>query len=154
MRKLNQPNPAKTRGLPFQLCPRRGADFGVAEVNGRIYAIGGFDGNSPLNVNEAIQPNIKSWTSMSPMPTARSGLRHRSLQRQNLLHRRNSRGALGATSMLETTKSTTQPRILGKPRLPCLRPERTSSASVWMAKSTLLAVWRIQARARFTSKQT
>jgi hypothetical protein len=47
--------------------------LGVAAVNGRIFAIGGLNDNSPLNVNEEYNPATNVWTSESPMPTARSG---------------------------------------------------------------------------------
>jgi N-acetylneuraminic acid mutarotase len=47
--------------------------LGVAVVNGKIYAIGGFNGNSPLSVNEQYTPALNEWTAVSPMPTARSG---------------------------------------------------------------------------------
>ncbi len=47
--------------------------MGVAVVNEKIFAIGGFDGNSPLSVNEEFTPALNEWTTESPMPTARSG---------------------------------------------------------------------------------
>jgi N-acetylneuraminic acid mutarotase len=48
-------------------------ELGVAVADGKIYAIGGLNGNSPLNVNEEYTPATNEWTSKSPMPTARSG---------------------------------------------------------------------------------
>lgn len=50
----------------------RGA-LGVAVVDGKIYAIGGLNGNSPLNNNEMYDPISDQWTVEAPMPTARSG---------------------------------------------------------------------------------
>lgn len=52
--------------------PTARGGLGVANVNGRIYAIGGFNGNSPLSVNEEYTPAANEWTTKSPMPTARS----------------------------------------------------------------------------------
>ena len=53
--------------------PTARGGLGVAEVNEKIYAIGGLNGNSPLNVNEEYNPTSNVWTTKSPMPTARSG---------------------------------------------------------------------------------
>lgn len=53
--------------------PTARGGFGVAEVNGKIYAIGGLDGNAPLNVVEEYNPTTNSWSTKTPMPTARSG---------------------------------------------------------------------------------
>jgi N-acetylneuraminic acid mutarotase len=47
--------------------------LGVAAVDGKIYAIGGSNGNSPVSVNEEYTPYSNEWTTKSPMPTARSG---------------------------------------------------------------------------------
>jgi N-acetylneuraminic acid mutarotase len=47
--------------------------LGVAAVNGKIYAIGGLSGDSPVNVNEMYNPGTNLWTTETPMPTARSG---------------------------------------------------------------------------------
>ena len=44
--------------------------LGVAVVNDIIYAIGGTNGSSVLNVNEAFDPSVGSWTTETPMPTA------------------------------------------------------------------------------------
>ncbi len=53
--------------------PTARGGLGVAVVNGKIFAIGGFDGNSPLSVNEEYTPGTDMWTTKSSMPTARSG---------------------------------------------------------------------------------
>jgi N-acetylneuraminic acid mutarotase len=53
--------------------PTARGGLGVAVADGKIYAIGGSNGNSPLNVNEEYTPASNEWTSKSPMPTARSG---------------------------------------------------------------------------------
>ncbi|MGO8805694.1 MAG: Kelch repeat-containing protein [Candidatus Bathyarchaeia archaeon] len=53
--------------------PTARGGLGVAVDNGKIYAIGGFNGNLPLGTNEEYTPALNSWTTMSSMPTARSG---------------------------------------------------------------------------------
>ena len=54
--------------------PTARGEFGVAVVNGKIYAIGGVSENgSPLNTVEQYNPQTDLWTSMTPMPTPRSG---------------------------------------------------------------------------------
>jgi len=52
--------------------PTARGELGVAVADGNIYAIGGFDGNSQLNVNEEYNPSTNEWATKSPMPTARS----------------------------------------------------------------------------------
>ena len=47
--------------------------LGTAVVNGKIYAIGGLNGDLPLNVNEQFDPVLNKWTTKAPMPTPRSG---------------------------------------------------------------------------------
>ncbi|HEX7483117.1 MAG TPA: kelch repeat-containing protein, partial [Candidatus Bathyarchaeia archaeon] len=48
--------------------------FGVAVVDGKIYAIGGLAGNDlPVSVTEEYNPQTNEWTSKTPMPTPRSG---------------------------------------------------------------------------------
>lgn len=42
--------------------------------DGRIYAIGGFDGTSVLNTVEAYNPTTNTWSELAPMPTARRDL--------------------------------------------------------------------------------
>jgi N-acetylneuraminic acid mutarotase len=46
--------------------------LGVAVVGGKIYAIGGQNGDGVLNVNEEYDPVTNQWTSKTSMPTARS----------------------------------------------------------------------------------
>ncbi|QUI24379.1 hypothetical protein HZI73_19680 [Vallitalea pronyensis] len=49
--------------------------FGIAEVNGKIYLVGGADPNSPdLNIVEEYDPQTNIWTTKANMPTGRSGL--------------------------------------------------------------------------------
>jgi len=43
-----------------------------AELDGRMYAIGGFDGNRIINSVEAYDNRLKSWMSIEPLPTPRS----------------------------------------------------------------------------------
>ena len=51
--------------------PTARSGLGVAVVDGKIYAIGGY-GNSQLDINEMYNPATNSWVSKQPMPTARS----------------------------------------------------------------------------------
>jgi N-acetylneuraminic acid mutarotase len=54
--------------------PTPRGEFGLAVVNGKIYAIGGLNGNSlPVGTTEEYSPLTNEWISMMPMPTARSG---------------------------------------------------------------------------------
>ena len=46
--------------------------FGVAVVNGKIYAIGGASSNGFLATNEVYDPATNTWVSKKPMPTPRS----------------------------------------------------------------------------------
>lgn len=58
--------------------PTARADLGVAEVNGKIYVIGGRANASysrnPLTTVEMFDPATNTWTTRAPMPTARAGL--------------------------------------------------------------------------------
>ncbi|KON32091.1 hypothetical protein AC478_01365 [miscellaneous Crenarchaeota group-1 archaeon SG8-32-3] len=47
--------------------------LGVAVVNGKIYAIGGSNDDTQLDITEEYNPATDTWTTKSPMPTARSG---------------------------------------------------------------------------------
>ena len=50
------------------------AAFGVAAVDGKIYAIGGYtDYDTFLNVNERYDPKTDKWTILAAMPTPRQG---------------------------------------------------------------------------------
>jgi len=53
--------------------PTARSDLGVVAVNGKIYAIGGRNGNVSLKANEEYDPATNTWTTKTPMPTARSG---------------------------------------------------------------------------------
>jgi N-acetylneuraminic acid mutarotase len=46
--------------------------LGVAVVDGKIYAIGGFNGTA-LSTNEMYDPETDTWTTKEPMPSARYG---------------------------------------------------------------------------------
>ena len=56
-------------GPPLSI-PRR--NCGAAQLNGKIYAIGGFDGTSLLNYVECYDPRMKSWMEVSPLLCQRS----------------------------------------------------------------------------------
>jgi N-acetylneuraminic acid mutarotase len=53
--------------------PTARGGLGVAVVDGKIYAIGGLNGDVPVRNNEQYDPVLNSWTVEMPMPTARSG---------------------------------------------------------------------------------
>jgi N-acetylneuraminic acid mutarotase len=54
--------------------PTARAGFGLAVVSGKIYAIGGTNGeNTPLNIVEEYNPVTDQWTTKNAMPTPRSG---------------------------------------------------------------------------------
>ncbi len=44
---------------------------GVCAVNGRVYAIGGHDGNVHLNSAEVFDPQTNRWEPLAPMNTWR-----------------------------------------------------------------------------------
>jgi len=52
--------------------PTARSGLGVVVVNGKIYAIGGSDGNRQLDTNEMYDPATNTWISKQPMPSARS----------------------------------------------------------------------------------
>jgi hypothetical protein len=52
--------------------PTARSGLGVAAVDGKIYAIGGSNGNSQLDTNEMYDPATNTWVSKQPMSTARS----------------------------------------------------------------------------------
>ena len=55
--------------------PTARGGFGVAVVDGKIYAIGGLNGNNHARsaLIEEYNPQTDGWTSKMPMPTPRSG---------------------------------------------------------------------------------
>ena len=54
--------------------PTARGGFGLAVVSGKIYAVGGLNGNNlPLSTTEVYNPQTNEWTSKTPMPTPRSG---------------------------------------------------------------------------------
>ena len=54
--------------------PTARGGVGVAVVDGKIYAIGGLNGNNqPVSTTEEYDPQTNGWTSKMPMPTHRSG---------------------------------------------------------------------------------
>ena len=54
--------------------PTERGGFGLAVVNGKIYAIGGLNRNNfPLSTTEMYNPQTNEWTTKAPMPTPRSG---------------------------------------------------------------------------------
>ena len=53
--------------------PTARGGFGLAVVGGKIYALGGINGNTSLGTNEEYNPVTNEWNSKAPMPTPRTG---------------------------------------------------------------------------------
>ena len=75
---LNLPpaNAADTQSSWTTMAPMPTArgGFSVAVVSGKIFAIGGLNGNNlPVSTTEEYNPQTNGWTSKMPMPTPRSG---------------------------------------------------------------------------------
>jgi N-acetylneuraminic acid mutarotase len=43
-------------------------------INGRLYAVGGVDGQNPMNTNSAYNPATNTWTTKAATTTARFDL--------------------------------------------------------------------------------
>ncbi|KAF7233511.1 hypothetical protein EG68_05685 [Paragonimus skrjabini miyazakii] len=54
--------------------PSQRSRIGVVALNGRLYAIGGFDGTARLNTTEMYDPKTKVWKTVAPMNHRRSAL--------------------------------------------------------------------------------
>ncbi|CAL8105781.1 unnamed protein product [Calicophoron daubneyi] len=54
--------------------PSQRSRIGVVALNGRLYAIGGYDGNSRLDTTEVYDPRTKTWSTVAPMNCKRSAL--------------------------------------------------------------------------------
>jgi N-acetylneuraminic acid mutarotase len=52
--------------------PTARSGLGVVTVNGKIYTIGGENGDATLRTNEEYDPATNTWTTKASMPTARS----------------------------------------------------------------------------------
>lgn len=61
----------KDSWVTLEPMPTARSNLGVVAVNGKIYAIGGYNG-SYLAVNEMYDPQTNTWTIMAPMPLPRS----------------------------------------------------------------------------------
>jgi N-acetylneuraminic acid mutarotase len=73
---LSQAKSADTQSSWTTITPMPTArgGFGIAVVSGKIYAIGGLNGNNlPVGTTEEYDPQTNQWTSMTSMPTPRSG---------------------------------------------------------------------------------
>lgn len=69
---IQQVNGYQDSWLTLESMPTARASFGVAVVDGKIYAIGGTNG-SYLAINEMYNPQTNTWTTKTPMPTPRKG---------------------------------------------------------------------------------
>jgi kelch-like protein 17 (actinfilin) len=45
--------------------------MGVAALGGKLYAVGGYDGTTPLSSVEVFDPQTNAWTALAPMSTRR-----------------------------------------------------------------------------------
>jgi N-acetylneuraminic acid mutarotase len=54
--------------------PTARSDLGVAVIDGKLYAVGGFDSRSYSSALEVYDPGTDEWTRLPDMPTARSNL--------------------------------------------------------------------------------
>jgi kelch-like protein 10 len=50
------------------------SDASAASLNGKIYIVGGFDGDEVLSSAEVFDPDTNEWTFIHPMESPRSGL--------------------------------------------------------------------------------
>ena len=67
-------DPSTSEWSELTAMPTARGGLGVAVFEGRLYAIGGYDGkNNPPSV-EAFDPKADSWTSRAPLPTPRDHL--------------------------------------------------------------------------------
>jgi hypothetical protein len=98
---------AATQGLAAATCeaPSPGAGY-------RIYALGGDDGSGADFATAAAYDTLaKSWSTIAPMPTARSGLARTS--GPGRLHALGNTAALRRPPTAMRMRSTIQPRTLG-----------------------------------------
>jgi len=65
-------NAADDSWTTMEPMPKARSGLGVAVVDGKIYAIGGQNGEGVLNITEAYDPVTNEWTTKTAMPTARS----------------------------------------------------------------------------------
>lgn len=50
------------------------SDASAAELDGRVYVCGGFNGTEPMETTEMYDPVTNEWTMITPMLSKRSGL--------------------------------------------------------------------------------
>ena len=50
-------------------------NYGLAVLDGKLYAVGGGDGDTNLSSAERYDPATYAWEAAAPMPSARGGLR-------------------------------------------------------------------------------
>jgi N-acetylneuraminic acid mutarotase len=68
---LNTPSiDAWTKGL--RTMPTIRQEFGIAQVGGKIYCIGGYNGSTYYNLVEVYDIKSDTWSTKTPMPTARA----------------------------------------------------------------------------------
>ncbi|SEF71631.1 Kelch repeat-containing protein [Nitrosomonas ureae] len=71
---LYQFNPVNQTWRELKSMPTARGALGVAVHQGRLYAVGGYDGDNNSAAVEVFDPQTNVWTSAAPMPTARDHL--------------------------------------------------------------------------------
>ncbi|XP_066919463.1 kelch-like protein 12 [Clytia hemisphaerica] len=66
-------NTEKNEWIPMADMHTPRSNFGLVNLEGKLYAIGGYDGNFPLKSAEVYDPRTNQWTQISDMSTARDG---------------------------------------------------------------------------------
>jgi N-acetylneuraminic acid mutarotase len=85
--------------------------LGVAEVNGKIYAVGGYNGKV-LGTNEEYDPTTDTWISKTPMPTPRMDFGIAVFQNKiYCIGGQNSNGAIGVNEVYDPTTDTWEIRV-------------------------------------------
>ena len=74
MRTVEVYDPAKDAWSPAPSMEARRSTLGAARMNGKIYAVGGFDGATGLNSAECYDPKTSEWTLIASMSHRRSSV--------------------------------------------------------------------------------
>ena len=72
--KLEQFDPRKNKWTSVVPMASRRLQFGVANLSGDLFIVGGRDGLRTLNTVECYNPKTNQWSSMPAMSTHRHGL--------------------------------------------------------------------------------
>jgi N-acetylneuraminic acid mutarotase len=69
----SQPAEEKGKWVTMAPMPTARGGFGLVVVSGKIYAVGGLNGNASLGATEEYNPITNEWVTKTSMPTPRSG---------------------------------------------------------------------------------